>query len=118
MNKSDREYLRKTNLRLERGEELKDEKKKGSSPVKVNDPKRMANAKRLFNSKKDELKSQQGQLLLRFLETYPSADATLQCCEMVWSFLTWLKEKGYLIVHDSDLLVAPFSKFAKLKDLK
>ena len=94
------------------------DKKKELAAVKQTRSKHKAEAKHLLDSKKDELKSQQGQLLLRFLETYPSADATLQCCEMVWSFLTWLKEKGYSIVHVNDLLAAPFSKLAKLKDLK
>lgn len=97
---------------------MKNKKKKGPDDRNRTDPKRKSELKRLFDSKKDELKSQQGQLLLKFLETYPSADAALQCCEMVWSFLTWLKEKGYHIIDGKTVFCFPFSKLVRLKDLK
>ena len=94
------------------------DKKKERAAVKQTRSKHKAEAKHLLDSKKDELKSQQGQLLLKFLETYPSADVTLACCEMVWSFLTWLKEKGYHVIDERDVYCLPFSHLVRYKDLK
>ena len=105
-------------IKSEKGRKKLNRKNKGPETRKPAHPKRMAKAKRLFNSKKDELMSQGAKLLMRFLEDHPEVDPTLAIAEGLWAFIRWLKEKEYSIVHANDLLVAPFSKFAKLKDLK
>jgi len=93
-------------------------KKGGSGSQKPSDPKRKAEAKRLFNSKKDELESKEAKLMLKFLETYPGADVMKPCLEMLWAFLRWLKEKGYHVIDERDVYCMPFSHLVRYKGLK
>lgn len=95
---------------------MKDEKK-GSPTAKQNNPRIKAEAKNLLKDKRAGTENQE-QMLLEFMDSQPQDKVTLEKLEMVWAFIFWLNEKGCSIVHDDDLLTAPFSKFAKLKDLK
>lgn len=91
-------------------------KKKGLPAVKQNSPKRMTEAKRLLESKPKIAESQE-QLFLEFLQSR-TVDPSLLQLEFLWAFIHYLSAKGYSIIHGEDLLVAPFSKLAKLADLK
>jgi len=93
-------------------------KKKGPEGRNRSDPKRKDESKRLFNSKKKELETQEAKLFLKFAEIYPPADMKIDVALAIWDFLKFLKKEGYLIVHDNDLFVIPFSHLVKLKDLK
>jgi len=108
-------YLHSAERRQKR---LKKEKKKGSDSRNHHDPKRLTEIKRLFESKKKELESQEAKLLLKFLETYPGADVMMPCIEMLWAFLTWLKEKAYHVIDERDVFCVPFSHLVRYKNLK
>lgn len=99
---------------------MKKKKEKGPSNHRHQSkgPQRMAEAKRLFNSRLKELESPEATLFLKFAEIYPQADLTLHVAEGIWSFLQFLKERGYLIIHGEDLVCVPASKLVQLKDLK
>ena len=77
---------------------MKERKKKGPDAVKRPSPKRTAEAKRLFNSKKKELETQEAQLFLKFAESYPPADLKIDAALAVWNFLKFLKDNGYIIL--------------------
>lgn len=96
---------------------MRDKKKKGPETRKPADPKRKAETKRLFDSKKKELESQEAQLLLKFLETWtePTKEDQLN---FLWKFMFWLKEKGYHIIDGQTVFCFPFSKLVRLKGLK
>jgi len=55
---------------------------------------------------------------LRFTEIYPPNEMKIDTALVVWNFLKFLKEKGYHIIHNDDLLAVPFSKMVKIADLK
>jgi len=115
---SDRLKIRSNYLRsAERRQKLKN-KQKGPGSRKPSDPKRISELKRLFDSKKKEMESQEAKLLLKFLETYPGADVMMPCIEMLWSFLRWLKEKGYHIIDERDVYCLPFSHLVRYRGLK
>lgn len=115
---NDRDFIKKTNLRLKRRSELKDKKKKGPDAVKQPDPKRMTEIKRLLQPRIKELESQEAQLIMKFAETYPPADLTLSCCEMLWAFLQWLRKHNYHIVSHNKVFCVPFSHLADPSKLK
>ena len=98
---------------------MQEKKGRGSPAGKKSDPQRKhIKVKCLNKNKAKELKSQASQLFLKFTETYPATDLTLNTDRGVRAFIWWLKEEGYSIIHADDLLVVPFSKLAKLKNLK
>ena len=74
------------------------DKKKGPETRKPADPKRKAEAKRLFDSKIRELESQEAQLFLKFAESYPPADLKIDAALAVWNFLKFLKDNDYVIL--------------------
>jgi len=94
------------------------DKRKEPAADKLTGSKRMTEAKHLLKSKQKELDSQEARLLLRFLETYPPADATLAACEMVWAFIQWLKEKRYHVIQEETVFCVPFSHLVEKKKLK
>ena len=61
-------------------------------------PVTLKEAKRLFNSKKKELESQEAKLFLKFAETYPPADLKIDAALAVWNFLKFLKDNDYIIL--------------------
>ena len=77
---------------------MKERKKKGPDAVKRPSPKRKAEAKRLFNSKKKELETQEAKLFLKFAESYPPADLKIDAALAVWNFLKFLKDNDYIIL--------------------
>jgi len=80
------------------------EKKKGPETRKPADPKRMTEAKHLFNSKKKELESQEAKLFMKFAESYPPADLRLDAALAVWNFLVFLKNNGYIIQDTKEMV--------------
>lgn len=83
---------------------MKERKKKGPDAVKRPSPKRMAEAKHLFNSKKKELEMQEAQLFLKFAESYPPADLKIDAALAVWNFLKFLKDNGCIILDAKRLV--------------
>lgn len=77
---------------------MKERKKKGPETRKPADPKRKREAKRLFNSKRKELETQEAQLFLKFAESYPLADLKIDAALAVWNFLKFLKDNDYIIL--------------------
>jgi len=97
---------------------LKDKKTKGPDAVKRPDPQRKAEAKRFVHSKGLGLESPQGKIFLEFMKIYPLADVTLNACEMLWYFLTWLKSKGIHLIDERTVYCMPFSHLVRYKGLK
>jgi len=93
-------------------------KKTGPGTRKPSDPKRKAEAKRLFDSRIRELESPEARIFLRFAEVYPPVDMTLHVAEGLWAFLQWLKERGYRIVHSEEVFCVPFSHLVRKRNLK
>jgi len=73
-------------------------KETGPAARKPTGPKRKAEAKRLFNSKRKELETQEAQLFLKFAESYPPADLKIDAALAVWNFLKFLKKNNYIIL--------------------
>ena len=93
--------------------------KRGPSSQQPIGPQRMTGKiKRLVKDRAKELQSPEATLFLRFAEIYPPADLTLHVAEGIWSFIQFLKKRGYFILHGEIVFCAPLSKLAKLKDLK
>lgn len=93
--------------------------KKGPEVRKLTGPKRMAWAKRLLESKKRELESQEARAFLEFMRDYPFADEiSLSCAELLWAFLVWLRSKKIHLVDEHEVFCFPFSKLVAKKDLK
>ena len=94
-------------------------KKKGPDAVKQPGPQRTTRkVERQIKNRIKELETQEARILLDFMATRPPDELTLNRLELVWHFLLWLRAEDYSIVQADDLLTAPFSKFAKIKDLK
>ena len=93
--------------------------KRGPGVVEQPGPQRMTGKiKRLVKDRVKELGSPEATLFLRFAEIYPQADLTLHVAEGIWSFIQFLKKRGYFIIHGEIVFCVPLSKLAKLKDLK
>jgi len=93
--------------------------KRGLGEINQPSPQRLTGKiKRLVKDKAKELESPEARLFLKFAEIYPPADLTLHVAEGVWSFIQFLKERGYLVIHGEDVFCVPFSHLVKRKDLK
>ena len=93
--------------------------KRGPGVVKQPGPQRMTGQiKRLIKDKAKEIESPEAKLFLQFAEIYPPCDLTLHVAEGIWSFIQFLKERGFLIIQGEDILCCPASKLVRLKDLK
>lgn len=92
--------------------------KRGPGEVKQPGPQRMTEkAKRLFDSKVKEIKSQESLLLFLFVENQ-SKILTEPMIELIWNFMEFLKSNGYYIVNGKEVFCFPASKLVRLKDLK
>lgn len=92
--------------------------KRGPGEVKQPGPQRMTEkAKRLFDSKVKEIKSQESLLLFLFVENQ-SKILTGPMIELIWNFMEFLKSNGYYIVNEKEVFCFPASKLVRLKDLK
>jgi len=118
LNKSDRDFLRKTNHKLERRSRVRRKEEKGSPASQQNDPPRKTEVKRFLKPTKKELKTQEGKIFLKFTETYSQRDLTLAAAEAIWTFIVFLKESGYHIIDEQTVFSFPFSRMVKLKNLK
>jgi len=72
-------------------------KETGPAAVKQTGPKRMTEVKRLFNSKKKELESQETQLLFLFVESQQDVVSELML-DAIWKFMEWLRKNDYIIL--------------------
>lgn len=94
-------------------------KKKRLPAVKQSSPQRTTRkVERHIKDRVKELETQEAQLLLKFVHEKPEIDVTIQTAETLWAFLRWLKKSGYQLVHEETVFCFPFSKLAKLADLK
>lgn len=93
-------------------------KEKGPDDRNRTDPKRMAEAKRLFKSKRGKLESKEAQLFLRFLHLHPEVDLTLATAEALWTFLAFMKKHGYHIIGGDEVFCVPFSNLVPKAALK
>jgi len=103
---------------MEREILAKNVKKKERAAMKQTRSKRKAEAKRLLESRQKELESPEAKLLVKFLGEHPEIDVTLQTSETLWTFLRFLKEKGYSLVHGNDIVCVPFSHLVDPSKLK
>lgn len=92
-------------------------KERGSPARKPTDPQRKRKAKRLLDSKKKELDSQEAQLLLKFLGVHPEIDTTLAIVEVLWSFLKFLKKSRLCIISEEEVFCFPLKKMVGLGKL-
>jgi len=92
-------------------------KKKGPEIRKPTGPQRMTEAKRLFDSKRSEIESQESLLLFLFAENY-SKILTDPMVELVWNFMEFLKSNGYHIINKEKVFCVPFSHLVAAKNLK
>jgi len=74
--------------------------------------------KHLLPSKIRKDDHQESQLFLKFLATQP--DSTLQHdkVELVWTFITYLRNNGYHILHGNTIFCMPLTRLVKIKDLE
>lgn len=93
---------------------MKEKKTKRAGSRKPIGPQRKTEAKRLFDSKRSEIESQESLLLFLFVENY-SKILTDPMIESVWSFMEFLKSNGYHIISEKEVFCVPFSKLV-LKD--
>jgi len=73
--------------------------------------------KRLLHSKMRELDNQESQLFLKFLGTQPEPILKLDAVELVWTFIMFLKNSGYHILHGNTIFCMPLTRLVKMKDL-
>jgi len=92
-------------------------KDKGPAADKHTDPKRMTEIKRLLNSRRGKIESQETQLLLKFLSLHPQIDTTLATIEALWGFLKFLKSSGFYIVNKEEVFCFPLAKMVRLSKL-
>jgi len=93
-------------------------KKKGAESRQPTAPERKGKAKRLFDSKRKGLETQEAELFLKFAEFYPSADMKIEVALAVWNFMEFLKSNHYYIVNGQEVFCVPFSKLARKGDLR
>ncbi|GAH92985.1 unnamed protein product [marine sediment metagenome] len=96
---------------------MKDEKKRGPDSRQPTGPQRKAEAKRLFDSKIAEIKSQASLLLFLFVADH-SKILTEPMVQMIWDFMEFLRSHGYHIVNEKEVFCVPFSHLACMADLK
>jgi len=73
--------------------------------------------RRLLHSKIRKQDSQESQLFLKFLATQPDTILKRDTVELVWTFITYLKNNGYYILHGNTIFCMPLSRLIKIKDL-
>lgn len=73
--------------------------------------------KRLLHSKMRELDNQESQLFIKFLASQPETVLKLDACELVWTFIMFLKNSGYHILHGNTIFCMPLARLVKIKDL-
>lgn len=93
-------------------------KEKRPDAVKQPGPPREIETKRFLKPTKKELKTQEGKIFLKFAESYPPADLTLNDVEAIWTFIVFLKKSGYHIIDGQTVFCFPFDRLVKFKDLK
>lgn len=93
---------------------MRDKRSGGRTATKQARPKRMTEIKRLLDSKKKELNSQEAQLLLKFLGVHPEIDTTLAITEALWFFLKFLKESKLCIISEEEVFCFPLKKMVEL----
>ena len=73
--------------------------------------------KRLLHSKIRKHDSQESQLFLKFLATQPDSTLQHEKVELVWTFITYLKNNGFHILHGNTIFCMPLTRLIKIKDL-
>ena len=73
--------------------------------------------KRLLHSKMGELDNRESQIFLKFLATQPEPVLKLDTVELVWTFIMFLKNSGYHILHGNTIFCMPLTRMIKMKDL-
>ena len=73
--------------------------------------------KRLLHSKMGELDNRESQLFLKFLASQPDPVLKLDAVELVWTFIMFLKNSGYHILHGNTIFCMPLTRLVKMKDL-
>ena len=73
--------------------------------------------KRLLHSKMRELDNRESELFLKFLATQPEPILKLDAVELVWTFIMFLKNSGYHILHGNTIFCMPLTRLVKMKDL-
>jgi len=73
--------------------------------------------KRLLHSKIRELDNRESQLFLKFLASQPDPVLKLDAVELVWTFIMFLKNSGYHILHGNTIFCMPLTRLVKMKDL-
>lgn len=73
--------------------------------------------KRLLRSKMGELDNRESQLFLKFLASQPDPVLKLDAVELVWTFIMFLKNSGYHILHGNTIFCMPLTRMIKMKDL-
>ena len=73
--------------------------------------------KRLLHSKMRELDDRESQLFLKFLAAQPDPVLKLDAVELVWTFIMFLKNSGYHILHGNTIFCMPLARIIKMKDL-
>jgi len=73
--------------------------------------------KRLLHSKMRELDDRESQLFLKFLAAQPDPVLKLDAVELVWTFIMFLKNSGYHILHGNTIFCMPLTRMVKMKDL-
>lgn len=92
--------------------------KRGPGVLRQPGPQRMTEkAKRLFDSKVKEIKSQESLLLFLFVENQ-SKILTEPDIELIWNFMQFLKSNGYYIVNGKEVFCFPASRLVKLAGLR
>lgn len=94
------------------------ERKKGSTSRNRIDPKRLAETKRLLDSKKKELDSQEYQMLVKFMEAHPEIHLTLPVAEALWAFMAFIRKSGHVLVDEREVFCVSFSRLVKKANLK
>jgi len=74
--------------------------------------------KRLLHSKIPKDDYQESQLFLKFLATQQDAVLKRDTVELVWTFITYLKNNGYHILHGNTIFCMPLTRLIKIKDLE
>ena len=73
--------------------------------------------KRLLHSKMGELDNRESQLFLKFLASQPDPVLKFDAVELVWTFIMFLKNSGYHILHGNTIFCMPLTRMIKMKDL-
>ena len=73
--------------------------------------------KRLLHPKMGELDNRESQLFLKFLGTQPEPVLKLNAVELVWTFIMFLKNSGYHVLHGNTIFCMPLTRLVKMKDL-